>query len=109
MVAYSGTLNARFRSGKVNAKKRNLAWNLTKEEYATLIASNECHYCNQPLPKMGYGLDRKNNEDRYDSKTAVPCCTRCNRAFQDFFDHDEKLILAERIREIDRLRAEGIS
>lgn len=75
---------------KKNAKKRDLAWELSKEEAVSLMLSN-CHYCGSPpsnLRKSEYGsgdfsyngIDRKDNSVGYISENVVPSCFNCNRA-----------------------------
>lgn len=68
-----------------NAKKRNIKFELTKEEFYN-IKNNVCTYC----PKIGpNGIDRIDNNLGYTTNNCVSCCSKCNRAkgimsFSDF-------------------------
>jgi hypothetical protein len=83
----------RYYQYKGSAKKRNLEWLVTKEEFVSLI-TQPCHYCKEPwsLDRRGLlhnGLDRINNSLGYISENIVPCCSTCNFAkhnmsLQDF-------------------------
>lgn len=88
------------------AKKRNLEFNLSKEECLILFKSN-CHYCDiEPSNKkkntcgegifIYNGIDRKNNNDGYIKTNVVPCCKFCNFAknrwkIEDFLKWLEKI------------------
>ena len=71
-------LRYRFNSNIASAKERHLNWNLTFEQWTSLIVGKICHYCDGELPKSGSGLDRKNNNRGYVLKNVVPCCQTCN-------------------------------
>lgn len=84
---------------KASAKRRNLMFNLSVEDFTTLT-NLPCHYCGiQPVSlhpnkikvKAGggtefngqykfNGLDRKDNAIGYIQSNIVTCCTICNRA-----------------------------
>jgi len=72
------------------AKKRNLPWDLTNEQFDKLTQEN-CYYCGMSPSnrcrgsKLGgdfvyNGLDRKNNDLGYVIENVVTCCKHCNRA-----------------------------
>ena len=74
-----------------NAKKRNLPWNLSDEQFAILLAQN-CFYCGiRPSTKVvdtAYhflynGIDRLDPKNGYNWENVVPCCSRCNWAKSD--------------------------
>jgi hypothetical protein len=107
-------LNRLFRQYKRQAKNR--GFQLTLEDLKFLSGSN-CHYCgvvpqsviygNSPGTWSEYmynGIDRKDNTQDYVLTNCVSCCWRCNRTFGPLFDYEEKLILAEALRKIDRRR-----
>lgn len=95
-------LNATFFVYKDRAKKYELEFSLTKEEFKTLTQRN-CFYCNK-LPSNNYGskynngryiyngLDRIDNKLGYTLQNSVPCCKICNIAkhnltLNDFLKH----------------------
>jgi hypothetical protein len=85
-------LNHIISTYKKNAKKKEIIFNLTKEEVAHLIFSN-CCYCGCPpqqdLSSQGTiknrdsfrynGIDRMNNSIGYIRENCMPCCGFCNR------------------------------
>jgi len=75
---------------KLNAKNRNLDYNLTNEESIKLMEQN-CHYSGHPPgnkqiygnKKKYYlynGIDRLDNTKGYYIENCVPCCKICNFA-----------------------------
>jgi hypothetical protein len=99
----SKSLNQRYDTAKKKSQKRNRIFDITFEQYESLIQPNKCHYCNSPLNKTGTGLDRKDNKKGYSIDNVVPCCARCNTTFMDNYQYEERLILAESIRKIDEI------
>lgn len=84
-------LRAAFCATRQSAKRRQLDFSFTLEEFKT-ISSCSCHYCDSPpsnLSKTAGGVYTWNGVDRVDSKkgyvleNAVPCCKICNRAKGD--------------------------
>jgi hypothetical protein len=77
-------------SYKKGAKKRNLIYNLSDEQFKSIVKQN-CHYCGIE-PKQIYeghrkgagfiynGIDRLNNDQGYFMENCVPCCKICNHA-----------------------------
>lgn len=70
------------------ARKRNLVWELSKEQFFNLLFAN-CYYCGtEPLTLvkknkhqyMVNGIDRMNNNVGYTNDNSVSCCIFCNRA-----------------------------
>lgn len=97
----TSSFNRVLKAYKTNARKRNLEFSLTEEEFRN-ITSNNCYYCGV-TPSMstyadksnGYyiynGVDRVDNSMGYVSGNCVPCCSNCNRAkmalsYDDFID-----------------------
>lgn len=78
-----------------NAKRKGNYYELTREEFRSLIAKN-CHYCDA-LPGNGTdakysGIDRVDNSVGYIYSNCVPCCKTCNRMKNnlgsvEFFSH----------------------
>lgn len=77
---------------KSSAKKRNITFELSINEYKDII-KNDCYYCGsnpelkQPKRKMGdlvgvpvsyNGIDRIDNNMGYLKENCVACCSKCN-------------------------------
>lgn len=82
-------LNTIIRRYKLQAKQRDLEWNLTKDEAAYLF-TKRCFYCDaEPInietsTKMKYnGIDRIDSSKGYCRSNCVACCVWCNRAKGD--------------------------
>lgn len=89
------------------AKRRNIQFNLSLEEFKAITSQN-CHYCNdEPKPikyittewsqYFGIGIDRMNNNQGYILSNCLPCCSTCNKAkltmsYQKFTDYLKRLI-----------------
>lgn len=61
---------------KSAAKKRNIEFNLTLDQFVTFSNAN-CFYCGDKLD--GIRLDRIDNSVGYTISNVIPCCTFCNR------------------------------
>ncbi len=96
------TLLDRYKRG---AKKRNLSYTLTNEQFLTLTSSN-CHYCNSmPSQKIERhiakvytynGIDRIDNSIGYEYNNCVSSCAKCNSMktdykVEDFLKHINKI------------------
>jgi hypothetical protein len=68
------TPHGKFNYYKQDAKKRNLAFDLSKEDFIYIVGLN-CFYCGD----SGYGIDRLVNNIGYIKFNCVPCCTLCNK------------------------------
>lgn len=91
---------------KQKAKKRNLSWSLTYEEFSFLVTS-PCFYCGLPPRNRNYrpenngafvytGIDRVNNCEGYTNINVVPCCKLCNLmkrvlSCEEFLWHIERI------------------
>ena len=73
------TAGARYRALKKTAQRKGIAVTLTLEQYTAVVYDAVCSYCGNPLPTIGYGLDRQNHLDGYHIGNVVPCCAKCNR------------------------------
>ena len=69
-----------------SAKKRNLDFNLTLEQFINFIQLN-CYYCNAVPNGTTHskylkrnGIDRLDNNKHYEFSNCVPCCAMCNAA-----------------------------
>lgn len=74
-----------YRSG---AKQRGINWNLSEEEFKSIIKQN-CYYCNEEPSRhqsVSYrddyelvnGIDRIDSSKGYLMDNCVPCCNTCN-------------------------------
>lgn len=91
---------------KLNAKKKNISFELTFEKFISLTQKN-CHYCDSELLNLSIvkgrngsfiynGIDRKDNTKGYTIENCVPCCKICNVAkgsmsYDDFIKWGKKL------------------
>jgi hypothetical protein len=93
-----------------NAKRRNIEFSLSKEEFRS-ISSNVCWYCGAdpkpnyarylnsdvlPVPFIANGVDRKDNNLGYTLSNSVAYCFTCNGmksslSLPDFIDHIRKI------------------
>jgi hypothetical protein len=96
----TSAFNRTYSKYKKGAKKRNLIFDLTKEEFMNLTQEN-CYYCDikphrvqKKEPDNGSfiynGIDRLDNTKGYTIDNCVPCCSICNYAKltmteQDFY------------------------
>ena len=102
------SFNALYTRYKVNAARRELVFEITKEEFKN-ITKKECIYCGiEPLQEIignkcngeyiYNGVDRVNNDKGYTLDNIVPCCKHCNRA-KRMMSSKDFLSLVERISE----------
>ena len=97
--------NTLYSSYKRRAERKNLCFELTKEQFRSLTKQN-CFYCGchpssiyNPRYNGGYiynGVDRVDNIIGYISENCVPCCKDCNKAkgtrsYIEFIDWIERL------------------
>jgi hypothetical protein len=88
-------VNRIYASYKVQAKKRDIEFNLTKKEFSGLMLQS-CFYCGiepsnqfsafpaeRERPFFYNGVDRLNNALGYQTNNCVPCCAQCNWAKRD--------------------------
>lgn len=75
------------------SKKRNIPWNLTRQQFLQIIQQN-CFYCGSPptnahsyqysdFTLLYNGVDRIDSSSGYTIGNIVPCCRDCNRAKSD--------------------------
>ena len=74
---YGLTPLGKFASYQREAEQRNLAWELSLEQFLGFWQV-PCEYCGASIDTIG--LDRKNNELGYLLSNVVPCCKGCNVA-----------------------------
>lgn len=101
-----GSLNVVLYRYKYQAKRRDIDFKLTREEFKALT-KKECHYCGV-LPEKSFrgarsngeyvynGIDRINSNKDYTLDNVVPCCETCNKAKLDL-SYDDFLNWINRI------------
>lgn len=100
-------INRLINSYKSGAKRRNIEYNLTTDEFLNIVNKN-CHYCNEPpkyrtwkiqnknLEMTVNGIDRIDSAKGYTKENCVPCCQICNEmklhyTINDFLTHIKKI------------------
>lgn len=78
-----------IRNYKSGAKRRNLDWTLSNEDFISLTQQN-CAYCDKPPSQklassqngaiVYTGVDRADNTKGYTPDNVLPCCRQCNFA-----------------------------
>jgi hypothetical protein len=92
ITAYGYEFNKKYDTYVRNAKKRNIEFKITKENFENMVTS-PCYYCGF-LPENLYskenkynskinGIDRINSSLGYIDKNIVSCCKICNRFKMD--------------------------
>lgn len=101
------SFNHLYSSYKRRAKNKNFSFELTKEEFATIV-KQDCIYCGAPprrqhfskgsaTPYVCNGVDRINNDLGYTLENSAPCCGTCNRMkgdmnAGDFINHAQRIV-----------------
>lgn len=76
-----------YSDSKYIATKRNIKFNITREEYDNLI-QNKCYYCKNTNMKTS-GLDRLDGTIKvYEKNNVVPSCQICNNMKQLMDEHN---------------------
>ena len=89
----------RFTEAKHNAKRREIDWLLSLEEYSYLITL-PCYYCENLLGepvKRACGLDRLDSNSGYQIDNVVSCCYTCNCIKNQFLTPEETKAAVEAI------------
>lgn len=101
------SFNSTYTRYKNGAKSRNLTFELTEEEFKSII-TKPCIYCGSVCESKGVhskrvngtfnytGIDRVDSSKGYQVNNCVPCCKICNRMKSDmgkdeFLKHIEKM------------------
>ena len=74
-AAWRQTLKGRLLSYKIAAKKRNIEWSLTDEEFENFW-QKPCTYCGDEIKTVG--IDRLENDKGYYLENCTSCCSTCN-------------------------------
>lgn len=102
-LKYSKTLSAQFQAIRKEAFRRNLDCHISKEEYKDLRSKNSCSYCQEPLPSVGHGLDRKSSDLGYFFENVVPCCKSCNSIKSNILTYEEMIVGMSAVLEYRKL------
>ncbi len=98
--AESRKVKNRYHATRRNAAKRKHEFLLTEEEYGSLVESNSCHYCTNPIAEVRGGLDRKDTHGPYSFENCVPCCVPCNRIKGCALSYTEMLAVSKLLKEL---------
>lgn len=96
--AYGRSHKRRYGTGKNTAKKRNISWVLSFDQWLSVVSTEICHYCNGSLPETGCGLDRKDNSIGYLVENVVSCCSPCNEIKSDNLTYREMIEVAKLLK-----------
>jgi hypothetical protein len=77
---HNQTLAKRMSDYIRNAAKRNLVWNITREQFAA-ITSDQCVFCGSG---DHVGIDRIDSSIGYEIDNCQSCCTFCNKLKSNF-------------------------
>lgn len=77
---YRNGLNGKFLQYRSNAKKRNIDFDLTIEEFSKFW-QKPCFYCGSDIDTIG--IDRVDSDLGYVEGNMVPCCFTCNQSKND--------------------------
>lgn len=94
ILASHKTPRGRLHSYKKHAKVRGHDFELTTEDFNSLLFSN-CYYCDK---QQAMGIDRVDNHKGYYSYNVVACCWDCNsmkgaRSYKEFIEHITRISL----------------
>lgn len=84
--------NYKYNYYKATAKKKNLEFFISKEEF-DFLTSSVCFYCNS---SSDIGVDRLDSTLGYIKNNVVPCCTMCNYMKNDY-NYDEFINQCQKI------------
>jgi hypothetical protein len=89
---YAARLDVRYKNARYDAKRRNIPFEISYDDYIEAINGSVCFYCKQPLSMYGSALDRINNNKGYIKENIVPCCGSCNRIRCDKLTSEEMVV-----------------
>ena len=92
ILAHEKTATRRYTVLKSGAKRRNLDFNLTFDDYELTFYNKPCFYCGT----LNTGIDRLNSNEGYIDNNIVSCCWDCNemkntRSLEEFENHIIKI------------------
>ncbi len=87
--------SSRYKYGEIKkgAKKRELNFQITYQEYVSVYWQQTCFYCPETNTK---GIDRIDSSKGYTLDNCVPCCFTCNQMksdydFNEFINHINRI------------------
>lgn len=85
-----------YNNYKSGAKRRNIEFNISKEEYSNIIKNN-CYLCGEINNKKNIGIDRVDNKFGYEIFNCKSCCKYCNYMksssnLSEFLEHIQKIV-----------------
>lgn len=75
------SVEGRYNTYKKNARKRNIEFNLTLQDFKELV-SQSCFYCGESNNLIG--VDRVNSQEGYNKDNCVAACKYCNLMKLDY-------------------------
>lgn len=90
----------RYNIYKKNAKRRNINFNLSKEEFYNLT-SKECYYCGEKIKEYN-GIDRIDSVKGYELNNCVSCCEICNKMKSNYNKEEWILHMKKIIKHIEK-------
>ena len=76
--SFGNVIHVDYCNYKSYVKKRNILFNLTREEFNDII-SNICYICGKQNSELHQnGIDRKDNQIGYVVSNCISCCGECN-------------------------------
>ena len=97
------TPKSRFSHAISRAKRREIEWGLTLNQWTDLVMDKSCHYCSGPLQKTGVGLDRIDNHKGYICNNVLPCCVAGNRRKGQVLSYEEMVAVASLLKQMRSL------
>ena len=104
-VRRSRPYEALYKSLARRAHRRNLAMDISYEDFVGYTAQGECHYCGEAVHwseynggNKGYNLDRKDNSQGYLGSNIVVACGRCNQGKSSRYSYEEWACMASALR-----------
>ncbi len=93
------TFKGRLLSYKRAAKKRNIEWLLSEDEFKSFWGIN-CSYCNCDIKTIG--IDRIENEKPYTIDNCQSCCSTCNSMKMDLSEDEFINIIKKILRHLNK-------
>lgn len=99
---YNKSVRGRYYRYRSDAKKRNLSWELTLEDFERIV-KQPCSYCGIDSSKRLIGVDRKDNKKGYSVDNSVPCCEIHNMmkkemSVKEFIEECGKVVRYKKIK-----------
>jgi hypothetical protein len=96
---YIRTDTGRYVALRRAAKDKGLGFDISPEDHALILRTDDCFYCHGPLPPTGHGLDRIDNSKGYLVGNVVPSCIACNRIRNRYLTHEEMAVAMKAVIE----------